>query len=207
MQAQNYAHILTQACIALTLLLSMVNTAAGRRPAAHNPPPPSHGSDQTITLYTTGATPPRAVAPSSQHPIFTRQGPIGQSGSWLRALTQPGALRPGTVTVVDEQFHGKKEFGLPLAGNLQGVLVTSLEDNSSHIVAVKASFAGNGAEDSLRFFGVRHDDQEESHIAVVGGTGRYDGASGFAVVRAADVPETSENVSLSRALSFRVHLK
>lgn len=75
------------------------------------------------------------------------------------------------------------------------------------MVAVKASFAGDSADDSLRFFGVRRDDQEESHIAVVGGTGRYSDAAGFAVVRVADVPAMGGNVSSSRALSFSVHLK
>jgi hypothetical protein len=110
------------------------------------------------------------------------------------------------VTVVDE-LRGRKEFGLPLEGRLEGILVTSLADSSSHMVAVRASFAGDGAEDSLRFFGVRRDDQEESHIAVVGGTGRYSGAAGFAVVRTADVPETGGDVSSSSALSFSVHLK
>ncbi|KAF7031513.1 hypothetical protein CFC21_042834 [Triticum aestivum] len=203
MQPQGRAHILTRACIALTLLLTTVNTASGRRP-----PPPTHGSGQTITLYTIGAAPPNAGGtPSSKHPAFTSQGPIGHPGSWLRTLTLPGALRPGTVTVIDEQFHGKREFGLPLAGKLQGVLVTSLDDNSSRMVAVKALFTGAGAEDSIRFFGVHRDGQEESHVAVVGGTGRYDGTTGFAVIRAADVPETSGNVSFSRILSFSVHLK
>ncbi|KQK10482.1 hypothetical protein BRADI_2g54385v3 [Brachypodium distachyon] len=210
MQPHNYAHILTGACIALTLLLTNANTAVGRRPAVHSPSPPSHGTGHTITLYTTGAAPPNAGgAPSSKPPIFTSHGPIGHSGSFLRALTRPGALRPGTVTLVDEQLHGKRESGLPLAGKLQGVLVAGLDGNSStsRMVAVKALFAADGAEDSIRFFGVLHDGLEESHVAVVGGTGRYDGASGFAVVKAADVPETGGNVSLSRALSFSVHLK
>ncbi|KAI5007235.1 hypothetical protein ZWY2020_047183 [Hordeum vulgare] len=208
MQPQGRAHILTRSCIALTLLLSAVNTASGRRPAGHSPPPPPHGSGQTITLYTNGAAPPNAGGTSlSKHPPFTSQGPISHPGSWLRALTRPGALRPGTVTVVDEQFHGKREFGLPLAGKLQGVMVTSLDDNSSRMVAVKAMFTGDGAQDSIRFFGVHRDGQEESHVAVVGGTGRYDSATGFAVIRAAGVPETSRNVSFSRILGFSVHLK
>ncbi|KAL6853711.1 hypothetical protein ACP4OV_019740 [Aristida adscensionis] len=198
----------------LALLLATIAAAAGGgggggRAASHSPGSTSqHSSDQTITLSTTGAAPPEATAPSTQHPIFTSHGPIGHSGGWLRALTRPGALRPGTVAVVDEEFHGKREFGLPMAGRLQGVLVTSLADNSSHMVAVKASFAGHGAEgDSLRFFGVRRDDQEESHIAVVGGTGRYHGATGFAVVRAASAAEMNKDAGFSRALSFTVHLK
>jgi hypothetical protein len=114
-------------------------------------------------------------------------------------------LRPGTVTVVDEQVHGSNEFGLPLEGRLQGVLVTSLADNNSHTVAVKASFAGDGAGESLRFFGV-HRHAQESHIAVVGGTGQYHAAAGFAIVRAAGVSETSGNVGISW-FSFTVHLK
>jgi hypothetical protein len=112
------------------------------------------------------------------------------------------------VTVVNELFHGKRESGPPLAGKLQGVLVSSLDDHTSRMVAVKALFTSNGAADSIRFFGVHNDGQEESHVAVVGGTGRYDGATGFAVVKAANVPEKNGNVSsFSRALSFSVHLK
>ncbi|CAO2195186.1 unnamed protein product [Urochloa humidicola] len=209
--AQSCTRFLNQACIALALLLAATITAAASgRPA----PSYSSGQGQTITLYTAGHATPKptaAASSSSHHAVFTSEGPIGHhdGSSWLRALTRPGALRPGAVAVVDEELRGRKEFGLPLEGRLQGVLVTSSADNSSHMVAVRASFAGDGAGDSLRFFGVRRDDQEESHVAVVGGTGRFSGAAGFAVVRAADVPEseTGGHVSSSSALSFSVHLK
>lgn len=207
MYAQSCTRFLKQVCIALALLLAATSTAAAGRPARHSPPPLSPGSGQTITLYTAGHATPKAAAASAHHAVFTGEGPTGHHGSWLRALTRPGALRPGTVTVVDEELRGRKEFGLPLEGRLQGVLVTSLADNSSHMVAVRASFAGDAAGDSIRFFGVRRDDQEESHVAVVGGTGRYSGAAGFAVVRAASLPQTGGNVSSSKALSFSVHLK
>ncbi|KAF8736729.1 hypothetical protein HU200_004801 [Digitaria exilis] len=207
MLGQSSLRVLKQACIALAFLLSATSTEAADRPARHSPPALSQSSGQTITLYTAGHTSPKATAASSHHAVFTSEGSIGHYGSWLRALTRPGALRPGTVTVVDEELRGRKEFGLPLGGRLQGVLVTSLADNSSHMVAVKASFAGDDADDSLRFFGIRRDDQVESHIAVVGGTGRYSGAAGFAVVRATDESETGGNVSSSRVLSFSVHLK
>ncbi|AQK99530.1 Dirigent protein 25 [Zea mays] len=212
MHAQSRTRILKQACAAaLALLLAVTSTAASARPARRgsSPSPPSRSSAQTITLYTTGTgvASPKPTAPSTRRPVFTDEGPIGSR--WLRALTRPDALRPAAVTVVDERLRGSKEFGLPLDGRLQGVLVTGVADNGSHMVAVKASFAGDGAGDSISFFGVRRDDQEESHVAVVGGTGRYSGASGFAVVRAAGgVPETGgNNVSLSRVLSFSVHLK
>lgn len=210
--------MLKQACaaalaLALLLLLAVTSTAASARPARRgSSPPPSRSSAQTITLYTTGTgtavASPKPTAPSTRRrPVFTDEGPVGSR--WLRALTRPDALRPAAVTVVDERLRDSKEFGLPLDGTLQGVLVAGMADNGGHMVAVKASFAGDGADDSISFFGVRRDDQEESHVAVVGGTGRYTGASGFAVVRAAGVPETggNNNVSLSRALSFSVHLK
>ncbi|PAN27688.1 hypothetical protein PAHAL_5G098800 [Panicum hallii] len=207
MHARSCTRVFKEACTALAFLLAVTSTATAGRAERHIPPPPSHSSGQMITLYTAGHATPKATAASSRHAVFTSEGPISHHGSWLRALTRPGALRAGTVTIVDEELRGRKEFGLPLEGRLQGVLVTSLADNSSHMVAVRASFAGDGAEDSLRFFGVRRDDQEESHIAVVGGTGRYSGAAGFAVVRAAGVPEKGGNVSSSRKLAFSVHLK
>ncbi|KAJ1286129.1 hypothetical protein BS78_03G329100 [Paspalum vaginatum] len=208
MHTQSRARVLERTCTALALLLAVTSTVAGARPARHGPPPQSHSSGQTITLYTTGVTSPKTTAASSRHAVFINQGPIGHDGSWLRALTRPGALRPGTVTVIDDQLRGRKEFGLPLEGRLQGVLVTSLADSSSHMVAVKAKFAaGDGEDGSLRFFGVRRDDQEESQIAVVGGTGRYSGATGFAVLKAVGVPETGGNVSLSSALGFSAHVR
>jgi|UniRef100_A0A0D3F7U9 hypothetical protein len=52
----------------------------------------------------------------------------------------------GVAAVVDDKFHGKKEFGLPLAGKLQGVLVTGLEDDDSRIVAVTVLFSGDGED-------------------------------------------------------------
>lgn len=215
MHAQSRTRVLKQACaaalaLALALLLAVTSTAASARPARRGSSPPSRSSAQTITLYTTATgtavASPKPTAPSTRRrPVFTDEGPVGSR--WLRALTRPDALRPAAVTVVDERIRGSMELGLPLDGRLQGVLVAGVAD---HMLAIKASFAGDGADDSISFFGVRRHDQEESHVAVVGGTGRYSGASGFAVVRAAGVPETggNNNVSLSsRALSFSVHLK
>ncbi|KAK2637559.1 hypothetical protein Ddye_032351 [Dipteronia dyeriana] len=39
-------------------------------------------------------------------------------------------------------------------------------------------------KDGLRFFEVYRKDGAESHIAVIGGTGKYNGANGYATVKA-----------------------
>ncbi|KAF7820466.1 dirigent protein 25-like [Senna tora] len=38
----------------------------------------------------------------------------------------------------------------------------------------------------MRMFGVHRSDVLESHVAVIGGTGKYEGANGYAVVKVVD---------------------
>ena len=88
-------------------------------------------------------------------------------------------LESGNVTVIEEELTGTRE------GKVQGIYVTSSEDENSRMVAMRAVFGRGKSKDSLRFFGEHRPGLSESHIAVVGGTGRYHGANGFAVVKAA----------------------
>lgn len=77
-----------------------------------------------------------------------------------------------------------------MVGKVRGITVTrSTEEGTTNqeqmmMIAMVASFDGNGnVGDSLKFFGLHHSAALESHIAVIGGTGRYFEANGFATVR------------------------
>ncbi|XP_008783768.2 dirigent protein 16-like [Phoenix dactylifera] len=201
----------------LVAIFFTVSPSTSTRILSHQPPPP-RGGDRAITFFMndvlgtsrpaagTGAPPPIAKPMGGRPPATAAFA--GQTGppnkSWLPLLTSlhASALESGTVTMIDETLRGSVALGPPTAGKVQGMYVTSTGDNSSHMVAMKATFEDGRSDDSLRFFGVHHLGLPESHIAVVGGTGRYHGANGFAAVRATGSRESADGV-----LSVTVYLE
>ncbi|KAK4353684.1 hypothetical protein RND71_025878 [Anisodus tanguticus] len=114
-------------------------------------------------------------------------------------------LELGTVTTIDKDIYEGSIYGSSLMGKAQGMYVVSSENCSSHMMAMTTSFLGNEYEDSLRFFGVHRGDVFESHIAVIGGTGKFHDANGYATVKI--INETSnESEGAYKILSFNVYL-
>ncbi|CAL9165865.1 unnamed protein product [Musa hybrid cultivar] len=177
----------------------------------------SPATDQTITFIMNdvlgrrhSGAPLRSPQPMSvdlgRTPFRDQTGP---ARGWLPILASAPALEAGTVTAVDEELAGNVELGSPLSGKAQGIYVTSLEDKSSHIVAMRVTFAGGGGEtgDSLSLFGVHQPAQAESHIAVVGGTGRYRDANGIAILKAVASKYSSERERMQhKVLAVHVYL-
>ncbi|KAG0467512.1 hypothetical protein HPP92_018472 [Vanilla planifolia] len=137
--------------------------------------------------------------------VSSSSGTANSANTWWALLTSMQALESGTVTILEEVFagnvgHQREE----VMGKLQGIYVTSSKDNSSHMVAMRATFERDGElADSLRFFGVHKQGLIESQIAVVGGSGRYDRANGFALVKAV----VGEGKGMEKKLLFSVYLK
>lgn len=158
--------------------------------------------DGKITFYITGTVPltPQHVKPEG---LFKVQGQIDPSASFLTFLTPPHALATGKFKFINQELQGERKIGMPLIGQVEGVQVTSLGDNTSSILALEATFASTTgkSKDTLRFFGVYRADVA-SQIAVVGGTGKYDQASGFAIVKGGGREESSSN-----NFGFTVYLK
>ncbi|KAK7343275.1 hypothetical protein VNO77_11893 [Canavalia gladiata] len=118
-------------------------------------------------------------------------------------------LEFGSVTSIDEELVEGDGDELQNLGKAQGVYVVSSEDGSSHMVAMTASFVKGGYQDGLRLFGVHRTDVFESHVAVIGGTGKYYGANGYAAVKVVDkVGSSTEEgkVTSSKFLLFDVYL-
>jgi hypothetical protein len=78
----------------------------------------------------------------------------------------------------------------------------------SHTVAVTAMFKEGGFADTISFFSVHRTADSESHLAIVGGTGKHVGAKGFAkvaVVRPTD-QVVATGAALETVLQFIVSL-
>lgn len=118
-------------------------------------------------------------------------------------------LEFGTLMAIDEDLFGSSgSRSQEVLGTAQGIYVASSEDGTSHMMAMTASFA-NGSEfkDGLRFFGVHRKDGAESHIAVIGGTGKYDGANGYATVKAVSAGSAAGlEQDANKFLMFNVYL-
>lgn len=92
--------------------------------------------------------------------------------------------------------------------------VASSEDGSSHMMALTVKFSNNKGDDKvdhgLRFFGVKRSDVNESHIAVIGGIGKYQGANGYATVKVMNVRASSllgkDKLGAGKLLKFIVYL-
>ncbi|GMN57331.1 hypothetical protein TIFTF001_026452 [Ficus carica] len=126
-------------------------------------------------------------------------------------------LEFGIVTSIEENIYhplGYETYGSQLLGKAQGMHVASSEDGSSHMMALTVKFArdekgGTRVENGLRFFGVKRRDVSESHIAVIGGIGKYQGANGYATVNVVNVKPGSvlrEEKGVGKLLKFNVFL-
>ncbi|KAF5470604.1 hypothetical protein F2P56_011108 [Juglans regia] len=99
----------------------------------------------------------------------------------------------GTLTVFDDELTEGHELGSGLVGKAQGFYVASSEDGTSQTLAFTSMFESGGYSDTLSFFGVHRTAVSESHLAVMGGTGKYVNAKGYATVKT--FPATNQHDS------------
>lgn len=126
------------------------------------------------------------------------------------AQLQPGQslqkLMFGTLTVFDDELTEGHELGSGLLGKAQGFYVASSEDGSSQTIAFTAMFESGGYADSLTFFGVHRVAASESHLAVMGGTGKYLNAKGHALVKTINGVNQQNTDGVDTVLQFTVYL-
>lgn len=133
-------------------------------------------------------------------------------------------LEYGLVTNIEENIYVENSvYGPMLVGKARGIYVSmnSLEEANYHIMAMTASFTieigdynkSNDEIDSLKFFGVHENkDVLECHVAVIGGTGKFKDANGYAAIRVVsrnyrgsyDIEESSEDAKMM--LLYNVYL-
>ncbi|XP_022764558.1 dirigent protein 25-like [Durio zibethinus] len=123
------------------------------------------------------------------------------SGSTLQKLMF------GTMTVIDDELTVGHELGSGFLGKAQGFYVASSIDGTSQTMAFTAMFESSHYADTLSFFGVHRTGVSESHLAIMGGTGKYVNAKGFAIVKT--IPATNqqqETDGLETVLEFTVYV-
>ncbi|CAK9176533.1 unnamed protein product [Ilex paraguariensis] len=117
-------------------------------------------------------------------------------------------LELGTVATIEDDLF-KNSFGTPLLGKAQGMYVASSEDRSSHMMAMTAAFVNSNQKDSLRFFGVHRADALESHVAIIGGMGKFHNANGYATIKTVNATSSTkgrESEGGYKFLLFNVYL-
>ncbi|PWA96555.1 plant disease resistance response protein [Artemisia annua] len=101
----------------------------------------------------------------------------------------------GSITVIDNEITEGHELGTGVLGRGQGFYLSSSLDGSSHTFALTTLFHGSDHEvdDSISFFGVHRTASEISHIAVIGGTGKYEEAKGYATIES--LPQVNDHTT------------
>nr|XP_043627802.1 dirigent protein 9-like [Erigeron canadensis] len=101
----------------------------------------------------------------------------------------------GSITVIDNELTEGHELGTGVLGRGQGFYLSSSLDGSSHTFALTTLFHGSDHEvdDTISFFGVHRTASEVSHIAVIGGTGKYEDAKGYATIES--LPQVDEHTT------------
>ncbi|KAF7054392.1 hypothetical protein CFC21_062071 [Triticum aestivum] len=102
--------------------------------------------------------------------------------------------------------NGGYKNTIPSVGRAQGFYVASSQDGSSKTVVLTALFGGEAHGDTLSFFGVHRTGAQESRIAVIGGTGKYETAKGFAAIRTLHPGDQHATDGVDSLLQFDIHL-
>ncbi|KAL0369762.1 UNVERIFIED_CONTAM: Dirigent protein 25 [Sesamum angustifolium] len=112
----------------------------------------------------------------------------------------------GTMTVFDDELTEGHELGSGLVGKAQGFYISSSEDGTSQTMAFTVMFTSGSYADSLSFFGVHRTAVAESHLSVMGGTGKYVNAKGFATVKTFPAANQHETDGVETLLQITVYL-
>ncbi|KAK9699483.1 hypothetical protein RND81_08G176400 [Saponaria officinalis] len=188
------------------------DTSMDDSPADQPDGPQSNPDDTTSPLTAPGPYPvPTAPLPSDptpssgglDHPAisFYMHDVLGRSqtannNNNNQAIVTLGQLPSGvplqnhmfeSITAIDEELTDSPELGSSVVGKGQGFYLASSLDGESHTMAFTALLdidqSHVDAEDNtLTFFGVHQTATPVSRISIVGGTGVYENAKGYATI-------------------------
>ncbi|KAK8671676.1 hypothetical protein V6N13_038263 [Hibiscus sabdariffa] len=128
-------------------------------------------------------------------------------GGQLPAGSALQKLMFGTMTVIDDELTAGHELGSEFLGKAQGFYVASSVDGTSQTMAFTAMFQSGHYADTLSFFGVHRIGVSESHLSIMGGTGKYVNARGFAIVKTLPASnQQHETDGFETVLEFTVYV-
>ncbi|PKI36393.1 hypothetical protein CRG98_043175 [Punica granatum] len=128
------------------------------------------------------------------------------NGGMLPAGMTLQKLMFGTLTVFDDELTEGHELGSGLVGKAQGFYVASSEDGNSQTIAVTAMFESGGYLDSISLFGVHRTVVSESQLAIMGGTGKYVNARGYATIKTFTGANQQNTDGVETVVQFTVYL-
>ncbi|KMS99302.1 hypothetical protein BVRB_2g046060 [Beta vulgaris subsp. vulgaris] len=144
---------------------------------------------------------------------------VVNGGDNNQAFVTPGQLPTGTtlqkllfgsITVIDDELTEGHELGSGVIGRGQGFYLASSLDGESHTMAFTAVFHGGEheqvADDTISFFGVHRTASPISQIAIIGGTGKYENAKGYATIET--MPDQNQHTTdgVDTVAHFSVYL-
>lgn len=115
----------------------------------------------------------------------------------------------GSITVVDNELTEGHELGSAVLGRAQGFYLTSSSDGTSHTLALTTLFHGehnHEVDDTISFFGIHRTATPISHIAIIGGTGKYENAKGFATIETLPHVDQHTTDGLETITHFTVYI-
>ncbi|KAJ4725893.1 Dirigent protein [Melia azedarach] len=128
------------------------------------------------------------------------------NGGQLPAGSTLQKLMFGTLTVIGDELTEDHEVGSGLVGKAQGFYVASSEDGTSQTMAFTAMFSSGGYTDSISFLGVHITAVSESQLAIMGGTGKYVNARGYATVKTFPATNQHNTDGVDTLLQITVYL-
>ena len=156
---------------------------------------------QASTLFKNSGT-SNTVTGSNNQPFVT-------AGNLPAGLTVQ-KLMFGTVTAIDDQLTEGHELDSAVIGRAQGFYLASSLDGSSQTlvltILVHGSEHNDGVEDTISLFGVHRTASPESEIAVIGGTGKYENARGYAALETLLKEDQHTTDGVDTILHFNVYL-
>ncbi|KAI4351137.1 hypothetical protein L6164_005520 [Bauhinia variegata] len=115
-------------------------------------------------------------------------------------------LEFGTMTVFDDELTEGPELRSGFLGKAQGFYVASSEDGNGQTIAFTAMFQSENYADTISFFGVHRNAVSQSQLAIMGGTGKYVNAKGFAIVKTFPAADQHETDGVETLLEFNVYV-
>jgi hypothetical protein len=116
----------------------------------------------------------------------------------------------GSITVVDNELTEGHELGSAVIGKAQGFYLASSMDGTSHTMAFTVLLHGGenhgDVEDTISFFGVHRTATADSQIAIIGGTGKYENAKGYATVETLPQVDQHTTDGVDTIMHFNVYL-
>ncbi|WJX15442.1 hypothetical protein P8452_05584 [Trifolium repens] len=116
----------------------------------------------------------------------------------------------GSVMVIDDQLTEGHGLGSNVVGRIQGFYTASSLDGTSQSVVMTMLLHGDndhdGVDDSISLFGIHRTASPKSKVAVIGGTGKYENARGYAALETLLKEDQHTTDGVDTILHFNLYL-